>query len=89
MKLGEWKLTENMPVKYAFLGSVRYSSTLYRDYSTKNESVSVFIGTDDRLRRHRSLLSDKNAYPDGIGLEQEHSIVDLGPDVGRCSRDRQ
>jgi exosortase len=81
-KLGEWKLAGKLPVNYAFLGSVRYASMLHRNYSINNDSVSVFIGTDDRLRRHRSLLSDKNAYPGGIGLEQEHSIVDLGPDVG-------
>ena len=32
------------------------------------------MGTDDRLQRHRSLLSDKNAYPDGMGLVQEQSL---------------
>jgi exosortase len=83
-ELGEWQLTADHPVKFIFLGSVRYSSTLYRDYRRNNEPVSVFIGTDDRLRRNRSLLSDKNAYQDEIGLEQEHSIVDLGPDVGQA-----
>ena len=82
--LGEWKHTADLPVKYTFLGSVRYSSTLYRGYSRNNEPVSLFIGTDDRLRRHRSLLSDKNGYPGGVGLEQERSIVDLGPDIGNA-----
>jgi hypothetical protein len=81
---GAWKLTGNPPVKYSFLGSVRYSSTLYRGYSRNEEPVSIFIGTDDRLRRHRSLLSDKNAYQDAIGLELERSTVDLGPDVGHA-----
>ena len=37
---------------------------------------------DDRLRRHRSLLSAKNGYQEAIGLELDHSIVDLGPDIG-------
>lgn len=83
-EIGAWKLTANPPVKYSFLGSVRYSSTLYRDYSRNKEPVSIFIGTDDRLRRHRSLLSDKNAYQDAVGLELERSIVDLGPDVGHA-----
>jgi exosortase len=83
-KLGQWETTENMPVNYSFLGSVRYSSTLYRDYQNTQGGITVFIGTDDRLRRHRSLLSDKNAYPGGIGLEQEQSIVDLGPDIGHA-----
>jgi hypothetical protein len=82
--LGEWKTVENMPVKYSFLGSVRYSSTLYRAYKNTKGGVTIFVGTDDRLRRHRSLLSDKNGYPGGIGLEQERSIVDLGPDIGHA-----
>ena len=83
-KLGEWQRFANPPVKYSFLGSVRYSSTLYRDYSRNKEPVSLFIGTDDRLRRHRSLLSGKNAYQDAIGLELERSIVDLGPGIGQA-----
>ena len=83
-ELGEWKSIENIPVKYSFLGSVRYSSTLYRDYKSTKGGITIFVGTDDRLRRHRSLLSDKNAYPDGMGLEQDRSIVDLGPDIGHA-----
>ncbi len=83
-ELGKWKTIENIPVKYSFLGSVRYSSTLYRDYKSTQGGVIIFIGTDDRLRRNRSLLSDKNAYPDGMGLVQERSIVDLGPDIGHA-----
>ena len=84
-KLGKWRRTTANPnVNYTFLGSVRYSSTLNRDYIRNNEAVNVFIGTDDRLRRQRSLLSDKNAYTESIGLEQERSIVDLGPDVGEA-----
>jgi exosortase/archaeosortase family protein len=83
-ELGEWKLGATLPVRYIFLGSVRYSATLHRGYNRNKESVSIFIGTDDRLRRHRSLLSDKNAYQGEIGLEQERSIVDLGSDVGHA-----
>ncbi len=83
-KLGEWETIEDMPLKYSFLGSVRYSSALYRDYQSTQGGITVFIGTDDRLRRDRSLLSDKNAYPDGMGLVQEQSIVDLGPDIGHA-----
>ncbi|MEN8205994.1 MAG: exosortase/archaeosortase family protein [Pseudomonadota bacterium] len=82
-KLGEWESIADLPVIYVFLGSVRYSSTLYRDYKNTKGGITIFVGTDDRLQRHRSLLSDKNAYPDAIGLEQEQSIVDLGPDIGR------
>ncbi|HAJ91699.1 MAG TPA: hypothetical protein DCO71_03605 [Gammaproteobacteria bacterium] len=82
-ELGEWQLTATPPVKYSFLGSVRYSSRLFRDYSRgRKELVSIFMGTDDRLRRQRSLLSDKNGYQEAIGLELERSTVDLGPDIG-------
>ena len=83
-ELGEWKLVVDPPVNYEFLGSVRYSSQLYLVYRRNNESVAVFIGTDDRLRRHRSFLSDKNAYPGAIGEEQAHTIVDLGPDISQA-----
>jgi exosortase len=80
-ELGEWKFATTLPVKYSFLGSVRYSSTLYNGYIRNSEPVNLFIGTDDRLRRDRSSLSGKNGYPDGVGLEQERSIIDLGPDI--------
>lgn len=83
-ELGEWKLKDNPAVRYRFLGSVRYSSTFYHGYSRDKEIASVFIGTDDRLRRHRSLLSDKNGYQDGIGIVQERSTIDLGPDIGHA-----
>jgi len=83
-ELGEWQLTATLPINHAFIGSVRYSSRLYRDYSRDKEHVSIFIGSDDRLRRDRSLLSDKNGYQDAIGLELERSTVDLGPDIGHA-----
>jgi exosortase len=83
-ELGAWKLTANPPVKYSFLGSVRYSSTLFNEYIRGKERLSIFIGTDDRLRRHRSLLSDKNGYQGAIGLELERSSVYLGPDIGHA-----
>jgi hypothetical protein len=83
-ELGEWKTIENIPVKYSFLGSVRYSSTLYRAYKSTKGRITIFVGTDDRFQRNRSLLSDKNGYPGGIGLEQKRSIVDLGSDIGHA-----
>jgi len=81
-ELGEWKLATTLPVKYSFLGSVRYSSTLYNGYVRNSEPVNLFIGSDDRLRRDRSSLSGKNGYPDGVGLEQERTVIDLGPGIG-------
>ena len=83
-QLGAWKLIATPPLTYSFLGSVRYSSTLYRDYSKNNEAVSLFIGTDDRLRRQRSFLSGKNAYQEGVGLQMEQYTVDLGSGIGQA-----
>jgi len=82
-ELGDWKFAANPLVNTLFLGSVHFSSELYRDYSKDKELVSVFIGADDRLHRNYSLLSEKNGYQDVIGLVQERSFVDLGPGVGR------
>jgi len=83
-EFGEWELFASPAVIYSLLGSVRYSSTLSRDYNRGKDAVSIFIGTDDRLRRNRSFLSKKNAYQDAVGLVQDRSIVDLGPDIGRA-----
>ncbi len=80
---GAWKLTANPTVNYTFLGSVRYSSTLYHHYSKHGEPVSLFIGTDNRLQRNRSLVSKKNAFQDETGLVMERSIIDLGPEFGQ------
>ena len=70
MNSAEWKLKDNQSVRYrvpricALLVSTFYPWIQQR----QREIASVFIGTDDRLRRHRSLLSDKNGYQDGIGI---------------------
>jgi EpsI family protein len=76
-EMGDWKLADTPPLIRIFLGSIRYSSYLYRDYARNGETVSLFIGYDDRRHRDRSLLSEKNAYQDGIGLVEERSLVEL------------
>jgi exosortase len=77
--IGDWKPVETPVMKHLFLGSVRYSTHLYRYYARDDEYVALFVGYDDRRRRHRSLLSDKNAYQDGIGLVEERFLLE--PDV--------
>jgi len=81
--LGEWQLVGTPKINRLFLGSVRYSSHLHRDYARGNQRVALFIGTDDRRRRYRSLLSEKNAYPGAIGLVEARGPVDLGGDGPR------
>lgn len=82
---GDWQHAGTSRVYYTFLGSVRYSSTAYFDYRQGGDVVVLFVGTDDRLRRNRSLVSDKNAYPDVIGLEQSRRRLDLGEPVGEVT----
>lgn len=77
-ELGDWELVATQPVNHSFLASVRYSSSLYRNYMKNNEPVSLFIGYDNRLRRHRSFLSDKNGYQGEMGMVEKHSVVDPG-----------
>jgi exosortase len=76
-KIGNWQQVANPPLNYLFLGSVRYSSHLYRYYMRDNELVSLFVGYDDLQRRHRSFLSDKNAYNHVIGQVEERSLIYL------------
>ena len=72
-EIGDWKTSDTPAMNYYFLGSVRYSSHFYRRYTSDAGLVSIFIGYDDRRRRYRSLVSDKNAFQGQIGLVKEHS----------------
>jgi EpsI family protein len=59
---------------------VRLQKQRYRRYQRDDETVSAFVGYEDRLNRSRSLLSPKNAFP-GRGWEaEERGLVELGPD---------
>jgi len=76
-EMGDWKLLHTPSLNRLFLGSIRYSSYLYRIYARNKETVFLFIGHDDRWQRNQSLLSNKNAYQDQIGLIEERSLVNL------------
>jgi len=78
-EIGDWKFADTPLMKRLFIGSVRYSAHLYRYYTRNDEYVALFIGYDNRRRRDRSFLSDKNGYQGEVGVVEEHTLVD--PDV--------
>ncbi|MGB5605733.1 MAG: exosortase/archaeosortase family protein, partial [Gammaproteobacteria bacterium] len=77
-QIGHWKMAGTPKVNHRFLGSVRYSSYLYRRYTSDDRQVWIFIGYDDRRRRYRSLVSDKNAFEKKIGLVEKRTRIDPG-----------
>ena len=59
-----------------FLGNVRFTQRFTLDYVRGEESVTVFLGWDDRQLRIRSVLSEKNAVPGrGWVVEAREPIV--------------
>ncbi len=83
-KIGGWKAIETLKPDRLYLGTVNYSKYRYRRYRRDGETISVFVGYQNRLNRSRSLLSPKTVFP-GRGWEaEERSLVELGPDGFRC-----
>jgi EpsI family protein len=79
-KIGDWKAIETLKPDRLYLGTVNNSEYRYRRYGRDGETVSVFLGYENRLNRSRSLLSPKTVFP-GRGWEaEERSLVELGPD---------
>jgi exosortase len=69
-----------------FFGNVRFTHRSNLVYERGLESVAVFLGSDDRRLRIRSLLSDKNAVP-GYGWQLERRRpIELEPRVGPMER---
>jgi exosortase len=64
-----------------FLGNVHFSHRSSRIYERGDASVSAFLGWDDRRRRIRSLLSEKNAVPgSGWNVEQRRYVeIEVSP----------
>jgi EpsI family protein len=79
-KIGDWKATESLKPDRFYLGSVRLQGHAYRRYRRNGESVSVFVGYDDRLSRSRSLLSPKTLLPGRGWKEEERAAAEIGPD---------
>jgi exosortase len=77
-KLGGWTATPLDP-DGLFLGSVHFTATSGAVYSRDGQSVTVFLGVDDRRPRRGSIRSPKNLFP-GKGWELEsHRKVELRP----------
>jgi exosortase len=58
-----WTRGRKIDSDYVFLWTVWYLKHEYWIYERDGDSVSVFIGVDDRSSRRRSLISRKNAVP--------------------------
>ncbi len=60
--LGDWK-TQGLKLDRSFLGSVRPDKWVHREYTRGEEAVQVFVVSDRRLDRNKSLLSAKTKLP--------------------------
>ena len=78
-KIDGWKVARKLKPDRLFLGSVAFRSRWYGEYEREGETVSVFIGYDDRLSRRRSLLSPKNAVPGAGWHVEERRLIQLSP----------
>jgi exosortase len=79
-EFGGWKAIEQLKPNRRYLGSVYFKRERYRRYRRGDETVSIFVGWEDRLDRSRSLLSPKNLFP-GPGWEaEEQMLVELEPE---------
>jgi EpsI family protein len=78
-RIGDWESIEDLKLDSRFLGSVRFRAKRYRRYRRGDETVSVFVGYDDRLRRSRSVLTPKNAVPGAGWHVEERAPIELAP----------
>jgi len=79
-EIGGWEAIETLKSDQAYLGSVHLQRQRYRRYQRGGETVSAFLGYEDRLSRSRSMLSPKNVFS-GRGWEaEEHVLVEFGPE---------
>jgi exosortase len=76
--LGGWTATP-LDSDGLFLGSVHFTATSGAVYARDGQSVTVFLGVDDRRPRRASIRSPKNLFP-GKGWELEsHREIELRP----------
>lgn len=76
--LDGWRAVATLEPDWQYLGSVNVPRHAYRRYRRGGETVSIFVGYDDRVSRSRSLISAKHAFP-GRGWDaEERSRVALG-----------
>jgi EpsI family protein len=79
-EIGGWEAIETLKPDRFYLGSVRLQEHRYRRYRRDGETLSAFVGYEDRLSRSRSLLSPKTVFPGRGWQEEERALVEIGPD---------
>jgi EpsI family protein len=79
-EIGGWEAIETLEPDRFYLGSVRLQERRYRRYRRGGETVSAFVGYEDRLSRSRSLLSPKTVFPGRGWEEEERAAVEVGAD---------
>lgn len=70
VEIDAWRMRQALPLDDTFLGSVRFTTRVYRSFARAGETIFTFVGYDDRMHRHRSFLTSKNAFVDA-GWEVE------------------
>jgi exosortase len=84
-QLAGWKVRDGEDPGL-FLGNVRFTQRSTLDYVRGEESVTVFLGWDDRQLRIRSLLSEKNAVPGRGWVVEAREPLELEPGPVRMER---
>jgi EpsI family protein len=75
VEIDGWRMQRKLPVDETFLGSVRFTTYLYRSFARGRELILVFVGYDNRMRSDRSFLTRKNAFVDaGWRVEERHFL---------------
>lgn len=80
--IGEWRAAgAEMPE--SFLGSVRFSESIRRLYSSEAGEIDLFMGADDRLDRYTSLRSQKTlVFQEGGYVAETLSVGGVGGSDG-------
>jgi len=75
---GSWN-SEAKLADHDFLGSVGFTERSFRTFTDDSQSVDVFVGVDDHLKRSISLASDKNRYPGaGFAIVEQGDFLPIG-----------
>jgi exosortase len=78
VEIDGWRMQRKLPVDETFLGSVRFTTYLYRSFARGSDMILVFVGYDDRMRSDRSFLTRKNAFVDAGWRVEERRFLQPG-----------
>jgi EpsI family protein len=84
-EIGRWSYLRTLEADYRHLGTVDFHDKLYREYERSNGRITLFIATDDRRRRDKSILSPKTQVL-GNGWETIESEPIQLADSGRIAQ---